>query len=104
MIGHFPEGAVVTDVLTRCRARGIGFDDAWALALHRARRGRQETNPHWLDAELGLRYACAAFRRAYEGEPPTREDQVARGLLDAMVAMYDDSADAETAAVMEQAA
>lgn len=104
MIGHFPEGEVVTAVLSDCRRRGIAFDLAWTLALSKARRGRQATNPHWLDVELGLLYAAAAFRRAYERLPATREDQVAKGLLDAMVTMYDHSADADTTRLMEQAA
>lgn len=104
MIGHFPEGEVVRETLTRCRWMGLPFEDAWRLALHQAQARRSDTNPRWVDALVGLMHACAAFRRAYEGEPPTREDQVAKGLLDAMLHLYDDSVDADLVAVMEQAA
>jgi hypothetical protein len=95
VIGRFPEGELVTRTLLRCRQMGLGFPDAWTLALHRAQRGRTPSNPHWVDAEMGLRFARSAFERAYEGRPVTRQDAVARALLHAMEAMYDDSEFAE---------
>lgn len=104
MIGHFPEGEAVRDTLCRCKRMGLPFEDAWRLALHTAQGHRCDTNPRWVDAQIGLLHASQAFRRAYEGEPPTRQDQVAKGLLDAMVNLYDDSEDAETVRLMEQAA
>ena len=99
MIGHFPEGEAVRSQLARCRAIGLPFEDAWRLALHTAQGRRSDTNPRWVDAQIGLLHACAAFRRAYEGEPPTRQDQIAKGLLDAMAHLYDDSTDARATLV-----
>lgn len=103
MIGHFPEGDVVTATLLRCRAMGLGFADAWRLALHAAQRGRSATNPRWVDAEMGLRFARSAFERAYTGQPVTRQDLVARALLHAMEALYDHSAVAEPTGMLEAA-
>lgn len=103
MIGHFPEGEVVTDALIRCRRRGVPFDDAWTLALHQARRGRQDSNPRWQETEMGLRFARPAFERAYLGHERTRQDVVASALLHACEAMLDDSEAAAPTALMEAA-
>jgi hypothetical protein len=103
VIGHFPDGDIVTDVLIRCRRRGIGFDQAWTLALHKARRGRLATNPRWQESELALIFARPAFERAYEGQERTRQDVVATALLHAMEAMLDYSEAAQSTALMEAA-
>ena len=94
-LGHFPEGEAMTDALTQAKLAGLRFSQGWKLGLGRARRGRSESNPHWLDAKTGLLFAREAFRRAYEGEEQTRQDVLARALLHAMEAMYDDSELAE---------
>lgn len=98
MIGHFPAGVEVRESLIRSRSRGLDFGPAWQIALHDAHlkpngvplSGRRE------EIAEALTFARPAFRRAYEGQPRTRQDVVAGNLLKVMEHLLDDSSDAGT--------
>lgn len=99
MIGHFPEGRRMTELLAAARLYEPDFDAAWRQALAAIRPKRMQERgrlrEHWEETRTALRFARPAYRRAYYGEPPERQDMIAQALAHAMEAMYDDSEDAE---------
>lgn len=108
-LGHFPAGDRVRASLVSSKAAGLSFNRAWNIAMqdaHLRRNGHSLSERAQEDAEA-IRFARQAFRRAYEGEPPIRQDQIARGLLHALEHMLDESEEAERRALedlMEEAA
>lgn len=97
MIGHFPEGARVRESLVESRAEGLSFDRAWNRAMKDAhlRANGVPLSERRREVAVALVFARKAFRRAYEGVPPTREDILMSALAKAMELMLDDSVDAE---------
>lgn len=103
MIGHFPEGRLMVEHLRSARLDGLGFETAWTAAMMHVQRGRLETNPRWAEVATGLRFARAAFERAYHGHERTRQDVIASALMDACEAMLDDSEALHPTALLEVA-
>lgn len=91
MIGHFPEGERVRELLAECKRRGLPFPEAWELAMHGAhlRRNGLPLSGRREDTAEALDFARAAFERAYTGKAQTRQDVLARALLHAMERLYD---------------
>lgn len=99
--GHFPAGDRVRESLARSRIAGLSFTQAWNVAMgeaHLRRNGHPLTERQMEDAEA-IKFARKAFRRAYEGHPPTAQDHAARGLLEALEFLYDQSVYADPTAI-----
>lgn len=89
------EAAKMIEALRAGRDQGLSFELAWAAGIRDARRGRTLAHNGWREAYLALGFAREAYRRAYEGEPPTRQDLIAAALQHALEHMLDDSDYAE---------
>lgn len=94
-LSGFSEGGRMVALLAAARRDGLGFDQAWASALLRIRRGRAHDNERWALASAAFRHYRDAWRRAYDREPPTPLDNAGAMLARAMEEMYDDSDYAE---------